>query len=405
MTSISRGFFLTVLCMASLPEAHAADVPVSDAAAFREAMSRAEPGTRILLAPGKYPGGFHFNSVRGTAEQPIVIAAADPANPPVFENASGGLQLSDPQHLRLENLVIRQMTGNGLNIDDGGSFDTPAKGVVLHGLKVSDIGPGGNRDAIKLSGVVEFRIENCLIERWGTGGGSGVDMVGCHRGVIVSNAFRHTDTTGSTGVQCKGGTADIVIRQNRFEDAGGRAVNIGGSTGLQFFRPPLKAGEPHAEAKNIQVEGNTFVGGGTAVAFVGVDGAAVRFNTIYHPKRWGLRILQETRNPGFVPSRHGAFTDNLVVFDSRDWAEGGVNIGDGTAPETFTFARNWWYCLDQPSRSRPRLPTEETEGVYGKPPKFRAAEALDLRQTPDSPAKAVGAEGIRTARAASEPQR
>jgi hypothetical protein len=110
---------------------------------------------------------------------------------------------------------------------------------------------------------------------------------------------------------------------------------------------------------------------GAAVAFVGVDGSVVRSNTIYRPKRWALRILQETREPGFVPSRRGVFTDNVIVFHSSEWAEGGVNIGPNTAPDTFQFARNWWYCLDQPDRSKPRLPVPEVDGVYGKPPPFR----------------------------------
>lgn len=217
-------------------------------------------------------------------------------------------------------------------------------------------------------------------------------MVGCHRGIIESNLFRHTDTVGSTGVQGKGGTSQIEVRRNRFENAGGRAVNIGGSTGRQFFRPPLKAGAAHWEAKDIRVEGNTFIGGGTPVAFVGVDGAVVRFNTIYHPKRWALRILQETRAPDFVPSRNGEFSDNIVVFDSRDWGEGGVNIGPGTAPQSFKFARNWWYCLDQPAHSTPRLPTQEADGVYGKSPLLRNVTTGDLRLQPGSPAGKVGAE-------------
>jgi hypothetical protein len=55
------------------------------------------------------------------------------------------------------------------------------------------------------------------------------------------------------------------------------------------------------------------------------------------------------------------------VFDSARWSEGGVNIGAGTAPETFKFARNWWYCTDRPERSRPRLPTPEIDGTYGRP--------------------------------------
>ena len=169
-----------------------------------------------------------------------------------------------------------------------------------------------------------------------------------------------------TGVQCKGGTSAIVIRRNRFEHAGGRGVNIGGGTGLPYFRPPLTAGAEHAEARDIRVEGNTFVGAMTPVAFAGVDGAIVRFNTIVRPARWAVRILQENKAPGFVACRNGQFTDNVIVFESSRWSEGGVNIGAGTAPETFTFARNWWYCADQPERSRPKLPTTETDGVYGR---------------------------------------
>jgi hypothetical protein len=169
-------------------------------------------------------------------------------------------------------------------------------------------------------------------------------------------------------VQGKGGTADVVVRRNRFEHAGGRSVNIGGSTGLQFFRPALAKDGEHAEARNILVEGNRFVGSSAPVAFVGVDGAVVRFNTIERPSRWALRILQENRSPGFIACRNGEFTDNVVVFDSTKWSGGGINIGSGTAPATFKFARNWWYCADRPERSHPRLPTPEIDGVYGKPP-------------------------------------
>jgi hypothetical protein len=104
------------------------------------------------------------------------------------------------------------------------------------------------------------------------------------------------------------------------------------------------------------------------VAFVGVDGAVVRYNTFEQPGRWALRILQENRSAGFTGCRNGSFTDNLVVFESSRWAEGGVNVGPGTAPETFTFARNWWYCSDRPARSQPRLPVPEQDGVYGRDP-------------------------------------
>jgi hypothetical protein len=152
-------------------------------------------------------------------------------------------------------------------------------------------------------------------------------------------------------------------------------VNIGGSTGLQYFRPALKAGEEHAEARKIRVEGNWFREGLTAIAFAGADGGVVRFNTIERPGRWAFRILQETKEPGFVPSRNGEITDNVIIFESGKWSESGVNIGSGTAPETFKFARNWWYCADRPDRSRPKLPSEEVGGVYGEDPKSATEKA------------------------------
>jgi hypothetical protein len=377
-----------------LPATRAGEVLVRTPAEFREAVARARPGTRVLLAPGEYPGGFHFGGLRGETNRPIVIAAADAATPPVFRGGSTALHFTDPANLELHDLVITGTHVNGLNIDDGGSFDSPAQHVVLRGLTVRDIGARGNQDAIKLSGLVHFRIEGCSLERWGSGGGSGIDMVGCHDGLVVSNLLRHSEGTGSSGVQCKGGTSRIRIQRNRFASAGARGVNIGGSTGLQFFRPPLKSSGQYSEARDLRVEGNTFFGGGAAVAFVGVDGAVVRFNTIFHPQRWAVRILQETTAPGFVPSRRGEFTDNLVVFRSDQWSEGGVNIGAGTDPASFQFARNWWYCTDRPDRSKPALPLPEKGGIYGVEPRFINVGGRDLRQSPESPARKVGADAL-----------
>ena len=351
----------------------AGDIAIENPAALRKALAEAKPGTRLVLAEGTYPGGFHAANLHGEPGKPIIIAAADPQRPPVFTAAKTGLHLPGAAYVEIHDVAFRDLSDNGLNIDDGGKADAPARKITLSGLSFQGIGARGNEDAIKLSGVAEFRIVKCTIERWGTGGGSGIDLVGCHQGVIEGNTLRHQDAPNCTGVQCKGGTSDIQIRRNRFESAGGRAVNIGGSTGLQFFRPALKDGEEHAEARNIVVEGNTFTGGMAAMAFVGVDGAKVRFNTIERPERWAFRILQENHSPGFVPSRNGEFTDNVIIFDSAQWA--GINIGGGTAPETFKFARNWWYCSDRPDRSTPKLPAEETEGTYGKDPSLAKGQA------------------------------
>jgi hypothetical protein len=358
---------ILALWLLSLSRAVAADVYVRDATEFRAAVGTAKPGARILLAGGSYGGGFSFSGLQGEAGQPIVIAAADAKQPPTFGGRAVGIHLSKPSHVELHDQVFEGITGNGLNIDNGGGADGAAHHVVLRGLKIRDIGGKQNADAIKLSGVDDFRVSHCTIERWGTGGGSGIDMVGCHRGVIEENTFRHDDPPGANGVQCKGGASDILIRGNTFENAGGRGVNIGGSTGLPYFRPAPKGDGNDAEARNIRVEGNRFKGCWAPIAFIGVDGATVRFNTIEQPLKWAVRILQENQAPGFIPCRNGQFSDNVIVFESAHWSEGGVNIGGGTAADTFKFARNWWYCSDRPERSRPRLPIAEVNGVYGRP--------------------------------------
>src|SRR4051794_21846992 len=80
---------LAVLPGLLLPATTAADdgtlVRAADDAAFRRALAGAGPGHRIVLAPGKYRPGMYAAGLRGTAESPVVIEAADPADKPVFE--------------------------------------------------------------------------------------------------------------------------------------------------------------------------------------------------------------------------------------------------------------------------------------------------------------------------------
>ena len=125
------------------------------------------------------------------------------------------------------------------------------------------------------------------------------------------------------------------------------------------------------------------------VVFVGIDGAIVRHNTIYHPSRWGIRILQESRGADFVPCRNGRFLNNIVAFRS-DEVRTMVNIGSGTSPDTFTFEKNHWFCIDDPSRSnRVALPVREVDGRFGDPD-FIDSEHGDLRLRKSSRVREAG---------------
>ena len=147
------------------------------------------------------------------------------------------------------------------------------------------------------------------------------------------------------------------------------------------------------EARDITVEGCVFVGCEAPIAYVGVDGAVVRYNTFYRPGKWVLRILQETTAAGFVPCRNGRFEHNLVVFRRTDVGVP-TNVGPNTSPESFTFADNLWYCEDRPAASTPQLPAKETGGVYGVDPKLADPSQNDF--APQNPAaSAFGASAFR----------
>lgn len=380
-----RVALMLLTVQATLSAADQKPVAVADDASFRLALSAAKPGTRITVAPGRYRGGIFAEGLHGTAEAPIVIEAADPKNKPIFEGGAAGLHLRGPRHLVLRNLAVRGQSGNGLNIDDGGRRDS-AHHVTLENVEVSDVGPRGNTDAIKLSGLDDVVVRNCRVEGWG---GEGIDMVGCHRMLIEGCTFTGKQGFGQTiAVQAKGGSSNVTVRRCNFLNAAQRGVNIGGSTGREHFRP----NDAKYEAKEITVEGCRFVGCMSPVAFVGVDGAVFRYNTLYHPDRWAVRILQENTEPGMVPSRNGRFERNLIVY-SRAQVRAVSNVGGNTEPATFRFADNLWHCDDAPNRSRPDLPAAETNGVYDIDPKVTLKEGIPFAPGADK-AKAYGADAL-----------
>lgn len=383
MATAPRAILLVALMTAP---AACEDVLVSAADGLRRALRAARPGARILIAPGDYRGYFTAGQLHGTAERPIEIAAADPARPPVFHGAGECLHLSRVSHAVLRDLVLIQARVNCLNVDAGAAPDGPSHHIVLDGLTVRDMTREGNHDGIKLLGVDDLLVRGCTVERWGSDG-SAIDMVGCHRVVLVDCALRHAEGQGASGVQVKGGSSEVIVYRCRFGSAGQRAVNLGGNTGLPHFRPR----DARAEARGIVVLGCRFVGSKAPLAFVGSEDCIASYNTIYRPTAWALRVLQETGGERFVPCRNGELRGNLVVWRWRE-LHATADIRGGAAPETFRFAGNWWYCEDRPSRSRPHLPTREEDGVVGRDPGLKVdGLAITVTAAPNHGAHAPGA--------------
>lgn len=361
-------------------------------ATIAHAASLATPGAAIVIHAGTYPGDTYLADLAGMEGAPIWLGGAAGEARPVLQGGGNGLQLSGVRYLVVHDLEIAGGSANGINCDDGGDYANAdaTRFVVFRGLSIHDIGSGGNNDCLKLSGVNDFWVTGSDFARCGGGmSGSGIDHVGCHRGVIGRNRF--VEMSGN-GVQCKGGSTDITISANTFTNAGERAVNLGGSTGFEFFRPPLSTTGSNAEAARIHVLANVIDGGFAALAFVGCVDCLAANNTIVDPDNWPFRILQETTSTAeyeFLPASHGRVVNNVVYFRAAD-VSAHVNVGADTDPASFVFQTNLWFSHDDPGASMPSLPVSEQGGVVGVDPAFSDAASGDFHLAAGSPAIGAG---------------
>ncbi len=324
---------------------------------LRTVLKNIQNGSTVRMAPGEYRGGYEVRDISD-----LTIEAADSTRPPWIQGGAYAFHFSGCRNLTVRSLNLRGQTGNGINIDEGGVEREMCAGVRLEKLRIEDIGPEGNHDAIKCSGLKDFQIKQCRLSGWG---GQGIDCVGCRDGRISECEFTGKQGFSATAaIQTKGGSQRIQIDHCRFKDAGQRALNLGGSTGKPFFRPQGALWE----ASEITARNNRIEGSLCPVAFVGVRNAVFEENTILFPTRWIFRSLQENREWGFSGSQSVSLRRNVIVFRRSD-IQTEINVGSGASLEQLSFSKNTWYAEDQPSRSRPSMDLGELDGVYGVDPR------------------------------------
>lgn len=343
---------------------------------LQQACNFAKPGDTILVFNSGNSDGEYIENLKGTENNYIKILAYETGKVE-FKGNSQAWHLVDAEYVYIKGFVFSGQTGNGVNVDDGGSYDTPSKYVVFDSCLWKDMNATGNNDQLKMSGVDYFKITGCEF-RNGSAGGSQIDMVGCHLGEIVDCKFIDG---GSNAIQAKGGCNNLIIQRNWFENAGQRAINIGGSTGAEFFRPI----DADYESMRIFVFANYFKGSLAPIAFVGTVNSAVFNNTIIKPDKWAIRILQENTNKQTCADNIFA---NNIVYISNVASNPTINVGGNTDPESFLFYNNLWYNIDNPSWAGPNLPAIEYKGIYKTDPQFVDLISYKIKKT--SPAVAAG---------------
>ena len=289
----------------------------------------------------------------------------------MIEGEGEGIHLVRARYVIVHDLEVRSTDDNGINSDDGGDYANPeaAQYQIFRNLYIHHVGGTGNQDCLKLSGVNDYFVLDSEFAFCGGGGsGSGIDHVGCHQGLIAGNFFHDMS---ANAIQVKGGSEDILIYANDMLNCGERAINIGGSTGFEYFRPPLSTTQPNYEARDIRVIANVIEGSVTPLAFVGAVDSLAANNTLVDPTNWLMRILQETttggelRIPGLWEQHR---SQQPVLLQSADLNSPGHQHWPVHRPGTFTFAHNLWYAHDEPAQSQPDLPVAETAESSGRIP-------------------------------------
>ena len=327
---------------------------VSSSSELRDAVKSCLPGDKIIIEKGLYKEGFSLDGISGTREKPVLISGKDPKDPPVFSGHGECFKLRSSSYIKISNIKIVGFSSNSINIDDSGTNKNPSHHIVLENLSIFETGKKGNQDAIKMSGTQNFKIKNCLIKGWG---GSGIDLVGCHFGLIENCLIEgRPEMRNRNGIQIKGGSSKVIVQSNVFINCGTRAVNLGGMTGKSYFRPF----GANYEAKEVIIAGNNFIGAEAQIAWVTSINTYVHHNIFYLPEKFVGRILQETSDKNFVSCQRGLFENNLVVTDPRVTTY--FNVGPKTSPETFVFKKNAWYRFG--SDEKPSLPVREINGIY-----------------------------------------
>jgi hypothetical protein len=335
----------------------------------------ANAGDTILIKSGIYSGGVYIDGLKGNANDYIYIIGKL-NDQIIFQGGNNAIQLSDPEFLVIENIIFQGQTGNGVNIDDGGDYSSPANNIIIKKCIFHDINATGNNDLLKMSGLDSFLIDSCIFSN-GSAGGSGIDMVGCHHGIIQHCRF---SDMGSNAIQAKGGTRNIEIFANYFENCGQRSLNLGGSTGLEFFRPLVA----NYEAAELYVYSNIIIGSVASIAYVGSVNVEVINNTIINPEKWVIRILQETvDDQRFEKCGFNKFSNNLIYLGNLSTE---TNVGPNTSPGSFTFTNNFWYNHENLNWQGPYIPVEDPNQIINLSPEFEDIDQKNFMLQEGSPA-------------------
>jgi hypothetical protein len=363
---------------------------VSTTSEFVAAANSALPGDKIILEPGEYVGSIKIKDVKGTKKNPIMIIGAE--NHQSIIKDAGTFHLSNSSYIIINQIKIENKFANGINIDDAGTIIYPSKDIILDNLIISNVYKNNNGiypNCIKMAGVDDFIIKNSDLSDCSS---TGIDLVGCHNGIIINNYIYDV----GHGAQIKGGSSNVTVHGNLFENINSRGVNMGGGTGSQFFRPAL-TGTNDYEALHLRTTSNIFLNPLDGISYTGCFECLVANNLFYKPTTRIIRILRGSQFSGIILAGNSEYVNNIIVFDNSIVTRTNVDM-DSTKvdEETFRFANNLWYptgSFDYDSY-KGYVPTIEINPIKDLDPLFVDVSNKNFHLQSQSPAIGSGEPGL-----------
>ena len=296
----------------------------------------------------------------------------------------------------IENLTISGATINGLVIDDLDTTTarnpnepepaTPREpwsaNLLIRNLWVTNTGPEGKRHAVTLSGLRDVRIHNMHIEGWG---GSGFEVIGCHEVSLESCRFiAKAGHTQLNAIRVRAGSERVNIVQCHVTGIAEAVVVLGGMSTLQEFRPSLapdaESGTRY-EARFVQIQRCTFVGGACPIVLVHCDDSLMRNNTFIRPRHTVLCTITEQTDRRIGSTRRAIFGGNLLVWEPGDLTKF-VTVAAADDAESFVFQESLWWSTETVQQ---RAHLGELPGISRTPQITDVDPKLDEQLRPTEP--------------------
>ena len=128
--------YIILICIlffqSNLPQAQVIEIgDLGDFPNLESVASSVQPGDTLLLLDQVFSDGSQFlENLNGTIDAPIVIIAETPYQS-IFRGGTEAIHLINCSYIEINGIVVEQQSGNGINIDDGGDYDTPSKHITI----------------------------------------------------------------------------------------------------------------------------------------------------------------------------------------------------------------------------------------------------------------------------------